>query len=100
LAQFSLNPDNSHWGALKRLIAYIRTTEHYELAVNPKDAADALKTYFSDSTDALKTYVNASWMGEERDRITVISQRYGWFPWRGMPSGSLLWLNQPVKLNM
>jgi hypothetical protein len=53
LAQFLLNPDESHWAALRRLVAYVQTTDHFELKVEPED-----------STESLKTYVDASWMGE------------------------------------
>lgn len=53
LARFSLNPDETHWAALQRLIAYVRPTQHYEFCVEPKD-----------SEEPLKVYVDASWMGE------------------------------------
>ncbi|PLW53210.1 hypothetical protein PCANC_09768 [Puccinia coronata f. sp. avenae] len=33
LARFSLNPDNSHWTAVKKLVAYVCATRHFELQV-------------------------------------------------------------------
>ena len=53
LARFSLNPDELHWDALRRLVAYAWKTAHFELGIEPVSAGAALKTY-----------VNASWMGE------------------------------------
>jgi hypothetical protein len=48
-----LNPDELHWEALRRLVAYVRKTAAFELKVEPQD-----------QENALRTYVDASWMGE------------------------------------
>jgi hypothetical protein len=53
LARFSLNPNDSHWEALRRLVGYVRSTAQLELVVEPVD-----------SGGVLRTYVDASWMGE------------------------------------
>ncbi|KNZ45773.1 hypothetical protein VP01_7816g1, partial [Puccinia sorghi] len=53
LARFSFNPDQTHWAALRRLIAYVQSTQHFELKIERDN-----------SPDPLKVYVDASWMGE------------------------------------
>ncbi|KNZ50400.1 uncharacterized protein VP01_4443g2 [Puccinia sorghi] len=53
LARFSLNPDEMHWAALRQLIAYVRSTQHFELKVEPEEL-----------DDPLKVFVDASWMGK------------------------------------
>jgi hypothetical protein len=53
LARFLLNPDDSHWTAVKKLVAYVRATRHFELQVVPREDGPTLKIF-----------VDASWMGE------------------------------------
>jgi hypothetical protein len=53
LAQFSLNPDESQWAAVCRLVAYVRATAHFQLSVEPVN-----------QDQPLWVYVDASWMGE------------------------------------
>jgi hypothetical protein len=45
LARFSLNPDESRWTAVRKLIAYVRATEHFELQVEPVKSGQPLKIY-------------------------------------------------------
>jgi hypothetical protein len=33
----SLNPNDSHWVALYKLVAYVRATAHFALSVEPVD---------------------------------------------------------------
>lgn len=54
LARFSLNLDDTHWTALRRLIGYTLATADFKLKIEP----DGSKAH------PLKTYVDANWGGE------------------------------------
>ncbi|KNZ63318.1 uncharacterized protein VP01_115g5, partial [Puccinia sorghi] len=51
LAQFSSNPDQSHWQALHHLIQYLKTTRSKKLLLRPDNYC-------------LQTWSNASWGGK------------------------------------
>jgi hypothetical protein len=57
LATFSHFHDNSHWGALKRILRYLKQTISYKLVFSIKDESSVLET-FSDS----------DWASDKTDR--------------------------------
>ncbi|MBW0573528.1 hypothetical protein O181_113243 [Austropuccinia psidii MF-1] len=63
LARYSAKPNEAHWGALRHLLAYVKTTANYSLCYQP-------------STERLELWCDAGWGGK--------SQR--------STSGFLIWL--------
>lgn len=69
LARFSLQPDDTHWAALRRLIAYVLSTADYDLQLEPNTV---------DDDSPVKTFVDANWGGEgARSRHGFIATLWG-----------------------